>query len=155
MAYIHGEARGQQTLFPTSLDELIPVDHVCRVIEALVGRLDMAALSFERAEPAATGRSGYAQLQNRRTIFLIGAHATRLGHEQDAMCYKRFPACGQEQAEKICVDLFIAVAARVLFFHCSFRKDNEPGPAGVASVRLDQNSFCERSTFTGFEYNLS
>jgi hypothetical protein len=37
MAYIEGEQRAQHTLFPTTLDELIPQDHVCRVIEAFVG----------------------------------------------------------------------------------------------------------------------
>jgi transposase len=42
-----------------TLDELIPEDHVCRVIEAFVGRLDMANLGFVRAEPAETGRPGY------------------------------------------------------------------------------------------------
>src|SRR5208282_2825196 len=31
MAYIEGEQRGQHTLFPTTLDELISEDHVCRV----------------------------------------------------------------------------------------------------------------------------
>jgi hypothetical protein len=36
MAYVEGEARGQHTLFPTKLDELIPEDHVCRVLEAFV-----------------------------------------------------------------------------------------------------------------------
>lgn len=59
MAYIQGEARAQHTLFPSTLDELIPADHVCRVIEAFVGKLDMAALGFVRAEPAETGRPGY------------------------------------------------------------------------------------------------
>lgn len=59
MAYIQGEARGQHTLFPSTLDELMPADHVCRVIEAFVGRLDMEALGFVRAEPAETGRPGY------------------------------------------------------------------------------------------------
>jgi transposase len=59
MAYIEGEHRCQHTLFPTTLDELIPEDHVCRVIEAFVGRLDMANLGFIRAEPAETGRPGY------------------------------------------------------------------------------------------------
>src|ERR1700751_4036550 len=59
MAYIEGEQRGQHTLFPTTLDELIPQDHMCRVIEAFVGRLDMAKLGFGRAEPADTGRLGY------------------------------------------------------------------------------------------------
>ena len=59
MAYIQGETRGQHMLFPTTLDELIPTDHLCRVIEAFVERLDMAALGFVRAEPAETGRPGY------------------------------------------------------------------------------------------------
>ncbi|HYB76871.1 MAG TPA: IS1182 family transposase [Candidatus Bathyarchaeia archaeon] len=59
MAYIRGEAREQTTMFPVTLDELIPVDHVCRVIEAFVGRLNMAKLGFVRAEPAETGRPGY------------------------------------------------------------------------------------------------
>src|SRR2546428_11061635 len=59
MAYIQGEARGQQALFPSTLDDLIPTDHVCRVIEAFVAKLDVAALGFVRAEPAETGRPGY------------------------------------------------------------------------------------------------
>jgi transposase len=59
LAYIQGEVRGQQTLFPSTLDDLIPADHVCRVIEAFVGKLDMAGLGFVRAEPAETGRPGY------------------------------------------------------------------------------------------------
>jgi transposase len=59
MAYIQGEARGQHTLFPVALEDLIPEDHICRVIEAFVGRLDMETLGFVRAEPAETGRPGY------------------------------------------------------------------------------------------------
>ncbi len=59
MAYIEGEQRSQHTLFPATLDELIPQDHVCRVIEAFVCRLDMAKLGFVRSEPAETGRPGY------------------------------------------------------------------------------------------------
>lgn len=59
MAYIQGEARGQHTLFPSTLDDLIPADHLCRVIEAFAGRLDFAGLGFVRAEPAETGRPGY------------------------------------------------------------------------------------------------
>jgi hypothetical protein len=39
MSYITGEARERVTMFPVTLDELIPEDHVCRVIEAFVGRL--------------------------------------------------------------------------------------------------------------------
>lgn len=59
MAYIQGEARGQQALFPSTLDDLIRTDHVCRVIEAFVDKLDMEGLGFVRAEPAETGRPGY------------------------------------------------------------------------------------------------
>lgn len=59
MGFIEGEARGQATLFPATLDELIPADHVCRVIEAFVERLNMDELGFVRAEAAETGRPGY------------------------------------------------------------------------------------------------
>ena len=59
MGFVQGEGRTQGTLFPICLEELIPDDHVCRVIDAFVDRLDMAALGFERSEPAETGRPGY------------------------------------------------------------------------------------------------
>ena len=59
MGFVQGEGRTQGTLFPVTLEELIPDDHVCRVIDAFVDRLDMAGLGFERAEAAETGRPGY------------------------------------------------------------------------------------------------
>src|SRR5437879_8853371 len=59
MGFIQGDGRTQGTLFPVTLDELIPQDHVCRVIDVFVDRLDMAGLGFERAEPGETGRPGY------------------------------------------------------------------------------------------------
>ena len=59
MGFIQGEGRGQGTLFPVTLDDLIPEDHVCRVIDAFVGRLNMEQLGFVRAEAAETGRPGY------------------------------------------------------------------------------------------------
>ncbi|MHB1698620.1 MAG: IS1182 family transposase [Acidobacteriaceae bacterium] len=59
MAYIQGEGRDQATLFPVVLDDLVPEDHVCRVIDAFVGKLVMSELGFERAEAAETGRPGY------------------------------------------------------------------------------------------------
>ena len=59
MGYVQGEGRTQGTLFPVCLEELIPDDHVCRVIDAFVDKLDMAGLGFERAEAAETGRPGY------------------------------------------------------------------------------------------------
>jgi hypothetical protein len=52
MGFIQGEGRTQGTLFPVTLDELIPEDHVCRLIDAFVDRLNMEGLGFQRAEPA-------------------------------------------------------------------------------------------------------
>jgi hypothetical protein len=52
MAYIQGEGRSQGTLFPVVLDELVPADHICRVIDAFVDTLAMTELGFERATAA-------------------------------------------------------------------------------------------------------
>src|SRR5580698_817350 len=59
MGYIQGAGRSQGTLFPVVLEDLIPIDHVCRVIDAFVEGLAMCELGFERAEAAETGRPGY------------------------------------------------------------------------------------------------
>src|SRR3984893_301507 len=59
MGYIQGERHSQGTLFPAVLDDLVPTDHICRVIEAFVDRLCMNVLGFERSEAADTGRPGY------------------------------------------------------------------------------------------------
>ncbi len=59
MGYIRGEGRNQGTLFPVVLGDLVPADHVCRVIDAFVDRLEMKELAFERPESAKTGRRGY------------------------------------------------------------------------------------------------
>src|SRR6516162_108952 len=59
MSYIRGESRGQVALFPRTLDEVVPDDHVCRVIDAFVDGLDLLGLGFGRAATAATGRPPY------------------------------------------------------------------------------------------------
>ncbi len=59
MGYIQGEGRNQGTLFPVVLDDLVPADHVCRVIDMFVDKLVMLDLGFERARAAETGRPGY------------------------------------------------------------------------------------------------
>src|ERR1700732_1843874 len=59
MGFIEGDARTQGTLFPVTLEEFIPEEHFCRVIDAFVERLDMQELGFVRAEAAETGRPGY------------------------------------------------------------------------------------------------
>lgn len=46
-------------MFPSTLEDLIPADQTCRVIDAFVVRLEMQWLGFLRAEAAETGRPGY------------------------------------------------------------------------------------------------
>lgn len=59
MGYMLGEGRSQGTLFPVMLDDFIPAEHVCRVIDAFVEKLAMFELGFERAQAAETVRPGY------------------------------------------------------------------------------------------------
>jgi transposase len=59
MGYIQGEGRNQATLFPVVLDDSVPADRVCRVIDAFVEMLVMSEIGFERAQAAETGRPGY------------------------------------------------------------------------------------------------
>lgn len=59
MRYIQGENRSQTALFPVSLDELIPDDHLVRVIDAYAALLDFEQLGFDKARPKATGRPSY------------------------------------------------------------------------------------------------
>lgn len=59
MSFISGEHRRQGSLFPSTLEDLIPEDHFCRVLDLFVERLDMEGVGFVRAEPAETGRPGY------------------------------------------------------------------------------------------------
>jgi len=59
MGYIYGDGREQGTLFPVLLDDVLPADHICRVIDAFVNSLAMSEIGFEHAEAAETGRPGY------------------------------------------------------------------------------------------------
>lgn len=59
MAYIQGESRSQTSLFPVSLEELIPEDHLVRVIDLYVAKLDLVQLGFDKALPKSTGRPSY------------------------------------------------------------------------------------------------
>lgn len=59
MGYIRGEAREQGALFPVTLEELVPAEHLVRVIDLWVGGLDMLQLGFAKARPIGTGRPPY------------------------------------------------------------------------------------------------
>ncbi len=57
--FIEGESRTQSTLLPECLDDYIAEDNPVRAIEAFIDELDLLALGFAGAEPAATGRPSY------------------------------------------------------------------------------------------------
>ena len=57
--FIEGEDRTQITLLPPSLEDYVADDNPVRVVDVFVEQLDLSALGFERADPAATGRPGY------------------------------------------------------------------------------------------------
>ncbi len=59
MHYKKGESVTQGSLFPVSLDELIPADHSVRVIAAYVEHLSLSALGFTKAVTKNTGRPPY------------------------------------------------------------------------------------------------
>ena len=57
--FVEGADRGQRTLLPECLDDFIDEDNPVRVIDVFVDALDLAEMSFEGIEPAATGRPSY------------------------------------------------------------------------------------------------
>src|SRR5216683_1837265 len=59
MDYIRGVTRNQVILFPETVEDYITEDNPVRFIDALVSGLDLAALGFNRAQPAETGRPAY------------------------------------------------------------------------------------------------
>jgi transposase len=59
MDYIRGANRNQVILFPESVEDYITDDNPVRFIDAFVASLDLAALGFNRAQPAETGRPAY------------------------------------------------------------------------------------------------
>ena len=85
MAYIQGVGRTQGTLFPVTLEELISADHVCRVMDAFVSRLDMDRLGLIRAEAAETGWPGYDPLASHAAA-LFPIRITCIGHTDTFAC---------------------------------------------------------------------
>src|SRR6267378_1246955 len=106
MGYVQGEGRTQATLFPVTLEELIPDDHVCRVIDAFVDRLDMAGLGFERAEAAETGRPGYDP-RDLLKLYLYGylqqIRSSRQPHQLGSRCGYAFAMYAPELGNRLVV----------------------------------------------------
>jgi transposase len=59
MRYKTGIDKKQISLLPATLDDYVPEDHICRVIDAFTVQLDMAALGYKYAECKSTGCRPY------------------------------------------------------------------------------------------------
>ena len=57
--FIECKDRRQTLLLPECLDDYVTQDNPLRVIDAFIDELDLQALGFTRAQPAATGRPAY------------------------------------------------------------------------------------------------
>ncbi|VIO71465.1 hypothetical protein CI1B_36490 [Bradyrhizobium ivorense] len=57
--FVAGADRRQSTLLPECLDDFIDEGNPVRMIDVFVDTLDLAEMSFEGVEPAATGRPSY------------------------------------------------------------------------------------------------
>jgi len=57
--FVEGLDRGQETLFPETLDDFVEEENPVRVVEAFVEALDLGALGFGGIDPKATGRPSY------------------------------------------------------------------------------------------------
>lgn len=86
--YVEGISRDQATLFPERLDELIAEDAVVRVVDAFVDRmLDMQAMGFTKAVPAATGRPAYDPADFVKLYLYGHLHQVRSSRRLERECH--------------------------------------------------------------------
>lgn len=57
--FIEGWDRQQVTLLPECLDDFVAEDNTVRIVDVFIGELDLVAMGFGGASPAATGRPSY------------------------------------------------------------------------------------------------
>lgn len=86
MSHHTGPDRAQTLLLPPTLDDYVGPEHPVRFLDAFVANLDLAALSFAHATPAATGRPAYAPGDLLR-LYLYGyLHRVRSSRRLEAEC---------------------------------------------------------------------
>lgn len=90
--YIKGDSREQALLLPEQLEDYVAADNPVRFIDAFVDRLDPMDCGFERCEPKATGRPGYAPLDMLK-LYLYGySNRTRSSRALERACHVNLEA---------------------------------------------------------------
>ena len=54
--FVEGLDRGQETLFPETLEDFVDENNAVRVVEGFVEGLDLGTLGFSGVDPKVTGR---------------------------------------------------------------------------------------------------
>jgi transposase len=88
MKHQSGDDRHQAQLLPPCLDDYVGPEHPVRFLDAFVAGLDLAALGFAHATPAATGRPAYDPGDLLR-LYLYGyLHRVRSSRRLEAECHR-------------------------------------------------------------------
>lgn len=88
MEYRSGISREQVSLFPESIEDLIPEDHPIRVIDQYIDGLDIQALGFSKSRVASQGRPPYDPRDLLR-LYLYGYfNRVRSSRRLEAECHR-------------------------------------------------------------------
>jgi transposase len=86
--YIQSEGRHQGALFPVVLDDFVPADHICRVIDTFVNGLVMSKLGVEHSRAAETGGPG-CDPRDLLKLYLYGyLNQIRSSRRLEAECHR-------------------------------------------------------------------
>jgi transposase len=118
--FIEGKDRTQTTLLPECLDDYIADDNPVRAVDAFVEELDLKALGFEGAEPAATGRPAY------HPALLLKIYI--YGYLNRIACSRRLEREAQRNLELIWLTGRLAPDFKTI---ADFRRDNGAGIRNV------------------------
>jgi len=124
--FIEGECRDQTVLFPERLDDWISEDNPVRAVDAFVEEVNLRALGFETAVPAATGRPAY----HPATLLKIYIY----GYLNRIQSSRRLERESQRNVELIWLTGRLAPDFKTI---ADFRRDNGPAIRKVSTQFVD------------------
>jgi transposase len=124
--FIEGECRDQTVLFPERLDDWISEHNPVRAVDAFVEEVNLRALGFETAVPAATGRPAY----HPATLLKIYIY----GYLNRIQSSRRLERESQRNLELIWLTGRLAPDFKTI---ADFRRDNGPAIRKVSAQFVD------------------